>query len=672
VLARDKACFDVRVSYRVITGGWAYDEARKAAIRDNRDKWGKMPFEEREALVNEYLPEFEEQLEGLWQTLARVGGIGRAEVEERKTAIKEKVQKVRAHNWGKWRKERSERLGRSVDLDEVAGEVREERMAHTLLEALPDEPAYELQAEAEKSQWPGLDIERSRLREHPENFFHVGLKMNTLPSPIRKDEDFWVDVDQVAVNLLGSLRDTWSGDVERRPFMRPDGSVDLGGYRDGDSVGSDGIESAEEDRLRGLRGQMLIHRDTQQVERRPATVGADVHLTIDAALQARILAIMNTDPHWGLMRVQQWHENKDTPVGTELYGSALVMDVDSGELLALVSTPVAPPEKPGEPYPDLALDPNDPLYLKPLQAAYPPGSTIKPIMYAMAATARRIEIDQQVSCEGHLFPNDKTKFRCWGYRPELGPDHEYVHGTLGPVEAIARSCNIYFYTCGRRLGPVLLHDQLAKWGVGVPTLLGLPGESQGTVAPTDPGEATMVGIGQGPIAVPPIQVAIAHAALARGGYYRSPLLIRERARDRAEEDLHLPPQVVRNVLQGMHDAANASYGTAAFIRVPDKERIFNFPDVTLRAKTGTATAPRQYARMRTTDELGKEIIVADRSHPLREKADHSWYILHVQKPGTERAAYIIVVMVEYGGSGGKVSGPIANQVLYALKDEGYL
>ena len=670
VLATDKAAFDVQIEYRVLTGRWAYDQARYAAYKDHLKSWGELSFEQREALIAKYRPIFDEQVEDLWRTLARLAELDRGELEERKAKIVERVQGLRAHIWGGWHKARSERVGRAVELEEVADPIREEQMAHTLIEALPDAAAFELQALAQAAQWPGLRIERAKVREHPHNVWRVGLDASTLPSKIRSEETIWIDLDQVATNLVGSIREAWSEDVRRRPYDRPDGSVDLGGYRrDGDRVGASGIEAAEEDRLRGLRGQLLIHRDSEQVERQPAVPGGDVHLTIDAALQARIMALMH--PRFGLTRVQPWHQNDDTPLGTDLYGAALVMEVDSGELLALVSTPAAPVAIPGEPYPDLALDPNAPTYLKPLQVQHAPGSTLKPIMYAIAAGARQIEWDQQIVCAGHLFPDRTNEFRCWGWRPD--EDRYLQHGPLGPAEAIARSCNIYFYTCGRRLGPKPLATQLQQWGLGVPTGLGWPGEAKGVVNPQNLAEATMVGIGQGPIAVPPIQVATAHAALARGGYFRAPLLIRQRAAERAEHDLNLPPRIVQNVLRGMYESANSlEIGTASYIRVDgEKERIFNFPGVTLRAKTGTAQTPPQYALIRKTGEAGRDQIVPDRKKVLR-RGDHSWFVLHVQKPGDDRASYIVVVMIEYGGSGGKVSGPIANQILYALRDEGYL
>src|SRR5690606_6149253 len=142
---------------------------------------------------------------------------------------------------------------------------------------------------------------------------------------------------------------------------------------------SGGVEQGEEDRLRGLRGQLVARRDTGELTRHLPTPGQDVELTIDFALQARVRAIM--DPAVGLMSVQAWHDNKHTPIGTPLYGAAVVMEVDSGEVLALVSTPAPPPVVAGEPYPDLSGNTDGILMNKPIGAVYPPGSTLKPLVY---------------------------------------------------------------------------------------------------------------------------------------------------------------------------------------------------------------------------------------------------------------------------------------------------
>ncbi|HEX7010833.1 MAG TPA: penicillin-binding transpeptidase domain-containing protein, partial [Phycisphaeraceae bacterium] len=442
---------------------------------------------------------------------------------------------------------------------------------------------------------------------------------------------------------------------------------DLGGYLPGDRVGSFGIEHAMESVLRGLRGRAILHRDTGQEDRIEPRPGRDVQLSIDIQLQARIQAILQ--PEWGLTTVQEWHGNPDVPLGTPLYGAAVVLDVDSGQVLAMVSTPTYPEED----QIDAAVrDINHPLINRPVAAVYAPGSTLKPIIYCLAARERAIEVGQIFTCNGAFDPRHPHQWRCWGYRPEQGLYH--THGSIGPAQAIATSCNIYFYNCGQRLGAQRLIRGLLDWGFGKPTGVELPEEISGLLpsldGPNPPGyeltdsNAVNMGIGQGPIAVPPIQVAAAHAALARGGYWVSPTLLSSPMPTQSRHNLHLPPAAVEQALQGIYESANNPvYGTAHHLG--GREPIMNAPGVVVRAKTGTAQAPVQFQDLNDNGRL-------DAEEPILRQGSHSWYVAHVAPTGHDRAQYIICVLVEYGGSGGRVSGPIANQIIHALKAEGYL
>lgn len=678
-LAVDSASFDVLVDYPVITGQWAYDKAAALARRDHRPSWSKLDFDQREQLIAQYLPVYQRQLKEVWQALSRAGGVESAKLEDRRAAVIQRVQDVRAHLWSKWQEQRSKLLDRPVELDEVADVIREERESHTFLTSIAREEAYELMQLSESGRLPGVTVERSRQRVYPFNgVTEVELSRRFLPAPLAADGTMTMAVESPVSSLIGSMRPVWAEDIPRRPYDLPDGAVDLSGYRSDDAVGSSGIESAEEGVLRGARGQVLRRRDDGSETRQTPMPGQDVVLSIDVQLQARITALM--DPKFGLMRVQDWHENEALPNGTSLYGAAVVMEVNTGELLAMVSTPTVPPAIPGEPAPDLMLDPNGPLFNKPLQAIYPPGSTLKPLIYAMAAARGKVQWDQAVECKGHLLENDEDHYRCWTFRPSQG--FRLSHGPLQPIEAIARSCNIYFYTCGQRMGPELLVEEMHKWGFGELTDVGLPGSTPGIMpdlaSPHTPGRefstpnAIMMGIGQGPIAVTPLHVVAAHGALARGGEYLSPLLVLHRRNQQAYRDLRIPSRVLSNALKGMEDSANAPHGTAHELTIfGSRERTINLDGVTIRAKTGTAQAPNQYELVRRVGSDGQERVVPNRDRILRS-GSHGWYLMHVQRPDTERASYIVAVLVEYGGSGGKVAGPVANQILHALKAEGYL
>ena len=670
VLAEDRPCYDIAVDYPVITGQWAYDQARKIAYRDYKSTWAKLSFDQRELLIQEYRPPFDQKLELLWSLMVEYGNIDRNELERRKQTVIRRVQTIRSDVWDRRAKRRAAEQGGPVELEQVAVKVAEEVDEHTLLPAVVDTVAYNFRKQIDDL--PGLHVIRAKTREYPQRAMAVTLDRTSLPTPLKSEEPMTLTVENVGAHLIGSMRNSWAEDEDRRPFHRSGAEPDLGGYLPGDRVGLGGVEAAEEDTLRGLRGELLRRRDTGQTTRTEATPGQQVQLTIDIALQARLRALM--DPEFGLMRVQSWHGNSGTPLGTSLYGAAVVLDVDSGHVLAMVSTPVPPARVEGEPYPDLTDDPDKPLMNKPIASVYPPGSTVKPIVYCMAAATKNIGSDQAVDCQGHLLENKPNSYRCWGWRPAQG---KYLrHGPLSPQEAIARSCNIYFYTCGRNMGARTIVEQFHNWGFGKSTGLGLPEEVNGFLPRLDQGNvegrelslpnAIMMGIGQGPIAVPPIQVATAHAALARGGYYLTPLLIRNRAAQQDGHELGMSPHVIANALEGMRMSANESFGTANHLTLATgREPLLNLPGVVLRAKTGTAQAPVRF------DDLNKNGKLDD-GEPIQRDGEHSWFVCHVQKPGERRASYVIVVMVEYGGSGGRVSGPVANQILHALSDEGYL
>ncbi len=652
LLAEDRPCFDIAVDYAWITGEWAYNQARRLARRDYIGQWTKMDFEDREEVVAQYRQPFDEQAEKLWRDMTEIAGIDRAELERRKAIINQRVQAIRADVWDRMQKRQAAESSGPVDeiADISSVSLAEEQEPQTLLPAVSDEAAQKFQKLAVEQS--GLHVIRSSARVYSNEDFEVKVDRATFPGPLRSNEALVAKVEDPTGSIVGRVGDAQLENVQRRPFHRPGQLPDLGGYLPGDDAGTRGVEKAEEDTLRGLRGELLTRLDTQAIARTSARPGKDVHLTIDVALQARIAALL--DPTLGFMVVQPWHAKTETPLGTPLYGCAIVMDVDTSNILAMVSTPTASdPTNPPEGYG------HEPTYNKALGAIYAPGSTVKPLVYASAVREGVIKFDERIDCNGYLFPDKPNVFRCWGWRPAEG---FYVkHGPQSGSDAIEHSCNIFFYTCGKLLGPDAITTELRRWGLGQRSDIGLPDEVAGQVGlerrELTISDAINMGIGQGPVAVPPIQIAAAHAALVRGGYYLSPILIRERAAKQKSSTLDIPAPALTEALRGMYESANSPEGTANHIIADgQREPTLNIPGLTLRAKTGTAqNTPRL-----TPDG---EVI---------RKGEHSWYVVHAQKPGTERASYIIVVLVEYGGSGGRTSGPIANQILYALRDEGYL
>jgi penicillin-binding protein 2 len=683
VIAADQACLDLAVDYEVISGYWAYRKARAAAYRLNRGQWHELSVYEREARIDKHILAFEQRVEAMWQAICDQTGLTRERLEERKQQIMRKVHSVQAAVWSRQAREQARRRNEAVSLSEVAIPIEEQTIPYTLCHAVDDSVALYFRKHAER--FPGLRVIESKRRVYPLDHVVVHVELDPFPPPLRMEAVQEIDVDHVGRMIVGTLRELkqlWVEDVDPekggRPFHRSDGSIDLGGYRVGDWRGHTGVEFAAEDQLRGLRGRILRRRDTGEQIVTDPTPGENVQLTVDMHLQARIQALMHPDA--GLLQVQSWHRNEELPLGTPLNGAAVVLEVDSGQVLAMVSSPAGPRDDdappgatPIERWPRRI---DHPEVNRPVAAIYPPGSTLKPIVYCLAARDHAIQVDQVIECRGHLLPEKPNSWRCWGWRPDEG---KYLkHGSLDPVAALAQSCNIYFYTCGKQLGPERLVRGLREFGYGRPLDLGLP-EGLAGILPDSHGpnpeghemswqNATFMAIGQGPIAATPLHVATAHAALARGGYWLSPVLFADRQHQQQARDLNIPPRVIENALRGMYESANnPQIGTGhQIVYASGREKILNLPGVICRSKTGTAQAPDLFDDLNDNGQLDPDepILIRDGAH--------SWYVCHVQREGEQRAAYVIVVLVEYGGSGGRVSGPLANQILYALRDEGYL
>jgi penicillin-binding protein 2 len=693
VLAVDRPSYDVAVSYDVITGAWAWEQAKSRARLAQREAWPAMSTRQREEAIAHHLPDFEAQIEKLWEAVVAKGGIDRPELERRLDAIKQQVQTMAAVVWDR-------QLGREIQLGHAADDgedfrprpIREQRDSHVILPRVPDKVAFEFRRLAE--QLPGLEVQDAQQRDYPWTTAEVTLDRSTLPRPVSSSQAVTIAVEGVADHILGSMRDeVWAADVERRPFKNPSTGaiVDLGGYRIGDAVGYRGLERVFEDELRGTRGVLRKRLDSGQVEREPHQPGPDLHLTLDIALQAQVQAILS--PQLGLATVQQWHAGWSSngqarptglPQGTPLAGAAVVLDVRTAEILAMVATPTLAM---GRAAPWSCREGEFPLPNRPAEAMYPPGSIIKPLVLAAAVSEGVHGLDEPIVCGGHYLPDRKDVARCWVYRaPIFG-----THGTLQAEEAIARSCNIYFYTLGDKLGMPRLSAWFRRFGLGSYLDVGLlyettwddgrtmlVGESAGSL----PGErdvtrlaeagelrfaSVILGTGQGPVTWTPVQAANAYATIARGGTVRDPTLIAQRGERLVppRPELSLDEALVETILKGLRASVSEPYGTGHHISYPDgtREPIINAEGVTVWAKTGTAQARSREFDLNCDGTDDVEL----------DDPSHAWFVGLVGA-GTEDAepAIAIAVVVEYGGSGGRTAGPIANQIIRALQAEGYL
>ncbi len=274
----------------------------------------------------------------------------------------------------------------------------------------------------------------------------VRLDRSSLPRPLRSDTPKDIRIIGIADHILGSMREVQAEDVARRPFRSSAAdNPDLSGYRNiGDRAGARGLERVFEDHLRGSRGEIRSRVDVEQERRIDPAPGLDLNTTIDISLQSRIQAILS--PEFGLTKVQAFHHNKYILPGRSLNSATVVIEVETGDILSMVSMPTRAMglEK------DAAWQAREnPWVNRPVEAIYPPGSIIKPLVLAAAVTEGEHNLDNPIQCTGHFLPNRKDIARCWIYRDRWG---FATHGPLLAEDAIGRSCNIFFYTLADRIG----------------------------------------------------------------------------------------------------------------------------------------------------------------------------------------------------------------------------
>ncbi len=696
IIAGDGAGYDLAVAYEVITGDWVRTKARQFARHEvGPSRWYEMSPHQRDQAINNHLPQFQSQLERFWNEISRTAGVDREELERHRNRIRSEVASLAAVVWDDQRRRarKARESGNQTGQSFKPLPILEQESAHVILGNLPEEKAFEFRRLARE--YPGLlEIKEVHQRRYlwPDGV-EVVLPRHSLPRDLRTDNPLIIKLTGVADHIIGAVRPgARAEDLTRRPFRNAEGLVDLGGYRiNGDEVGILGLERSFENHLRGTRGMIIERKDSGEIKRIPAIPGKNLNLSLDFHLQARIQAILS--PEFGLTRVQPWHHS-DLPLGTSLNAAAVVIEVQSGEILALVSTPT---RAAGRAMTETQRTAANPWVNRPVEAVYPPGSIIKPLVLCIAVQNGVHNLANPIECIGHYYPHLLTAARCWIYREKYGLQ---THGPLLASEAIGRSCNIFFYTLADRLGLMPLMNGLRGFGLGQPLNIGLSatlqsrnqdtgkvktirvGESAGHLA--DPEEAAtlsqqgelnfttvIAGIGQGPaVTWTPLQAANAYATLARHGVIRDATLLTDPdlRTPPNRPNLNLPDSVVSAALEGLRQSVMELHGTGNHITYDDHERepIINAKRVTVWAKTGTAQAPplRGY-------DSNHDGVIDETDQPIKD-LDHAWFVGLVGPDDTNLPMYAIAVIVEYGGSGGRVAGPVANQIIHALQDEEYL
>ena len=694
VLAQDEPGWQVAVHFSVITGEWAATQAKTDARRD-RLAWEAMSDGEREQRIRELRTEYQRQVEEMFRTLAEVSGVGRDRVRLRRDRIIRGVHDLQAYLWRVWQQQEEEERGEPVALEEVAQPIGEENAYHVIASDLNEAQRLLIEGFIAEGRQPGdgsglsvtqrvwreVELRRPTVRRYPMETIRVKLDRSTLPSPLATDEPMELEVSGVGLHLIGMMRETWREDVSLHPFTRRGAEPDLYGYRVGDQMGRSGLELSMEQTLRGGRGIRRVNVDTGAVESETLPVpGENILLSIDILLQAHIQALMS--PSFGLMRTQPWHLGPDADpalLGTPLNGAAVVIDIASGDILAAVSMPAAPRSVLQEDPELLWRDPvNQPMVNRALARPYQPGSTLKPLALVAAMSDGVLRDGELVHCAGHLWPNKPLVYRDWYYKLTGLP-----FGEIDGVEAVARSSNVFFGIMAQRLMDQIAFDRLPWWydrfGLGQTQGLALSEEAPGALGPGNReiqrSDIEFMAIGQGPVSCTPLQIVTAYARMVSGDMQRRPRLVvvpEQRRDDEAFEPTPPGPSsaAVAMALEGMRQGAATRDGTTHHITHDPSgmhyEPIFNVDGVTVMAKSGTADPGSRWIDLNMDGKVDRpdEIDSAPR--------DHAWAVVLVQPDGASRPTHAIAVVVEYAGSGGRVAGPVANQIVHALQLHQYL
>lgn len=460
-----------------------------------------------------------------------------------------------------------------------------------------------------------------------ETFSRVNVAIPSLPG-VQTDAGLsrlYPGGDAIA-HLVGYMASPDEEDIYKSPLYQ------LPGFK----IGRQGLERRYEPTLRGAAGTRRVEvnavgREIRELPpREDALKGQDLHLTLDMGLQRYVME----------------------QLGEEAAG-AVVLDIASGDVLALASSPGYDPNEftrgiSSANWEALLKDPRTPLLNKSVTGQYPPGSTIKMIVALAALEQGLISQDTTHYCNGRHRLGDRT-FHCWQNRG---------HGELNLMDAIAKSCDVYFYNIAEELDIDRIADMARRFGLGDIFELGVDGVKEGLVPDRDwkravlqepwhLGETLNVSIGQGAMLATPLQLAVMTARLASGNR-TMPRLVRD--------DLTVPPVFEPMDVNPFHLAAMRRTmemvmeegGTAHdYARARSAVR--------LAGKTGTA----QVRRISLAERQAEGGVIDNEELPWQSR-DHALFVGYAPAEAPEVA---VAVVVQHGGGGSGVAAPLARSIL---------
>jgi penicillin-binding protein 2 len=409
-------------------------------------------------------------------------------------------------------------------------------------------------------------------------------------------------------------------------------------------IGKIGVETWMEAELRGKAGNRRVEvnavgRIMRELGRQEGIAGVDLRLTIDADVQNYVQARLGDES-----------------------AAAVVMDVQNGELLAIVSSPSFDPNLfvRGISHTDYnALTGNDhrPLANKSVAGAYPPGSTFKMVTALAALESGSITTATTVNCPGHYEVGGR-KFHCW---------RRGGHGRVTLERALAESCDVFFYDVAMKAGIDKIAEVGRKLGLGMRHDIPMSAISDGLMPDKAwkqerykkewvIGDTVNASIGQGFVLSSPLQLAVMTARIASGKSV-APRLIHSVGGvplpDDPGQDLGISPQMMASVRQGMYAVSNSQRGTAYSSRIDEVS-------LKMAGKTGTSQV--------------RNISAAERARGVISNADLPWerrdHALFVGFAPYDAPRYSVAVVVEHGGGGSTAAAPIARDVLLRAMSDG--
>jgi penicillin-binding protein 2 len=410
-----------------------------------------------------------------------------------------------------------------------------------------------------------------------------------------------------------------------------------GKLRPGDFAGKFGLERQYNDLLQGTDGmrRVVVNSIGKEVDRlatQEAIPGKQIQLAIDFDLQQIAEQSLGARP-----------------------GAVVALDPRTGEVLAMASHPALDPNDfavriSGDDWKTLNEDRQKPLLNRAIQAQLAPGSVFK-IVTATAMLEDHVPPENFTTfCPGYGTFYGR-QFKCWVYSAKTGARS---HGVTNLHEAILKSCDVFFYTVGMRLGIDRLSYYGSKFGLGHKTGIDLPSEEPGLMPSAEwvervfhrkwyPGETISVSTGQGAVTTTPLQLARMIGGIAMGGVFKQPHMLKD-APNVGEERFPISEPTVEKITDAMYGVVNESGGTGGQLRLAGIE---------FSGKSGTA----QVIGYDTRARVGK----------TKQFEDNAWFVGYAPRRNPE--IVVSVLVQESGKHGGEAAGPVVRDVIKAYYDK---